>query len=123
MSEWASILLPWPPTGNHYKRPRGRTWYLTAQAKAFHRDALEAVREAGNPQFGKARLKVRITAHPPDKRRRDIDNLLKVTLDSLQRVGVYADDCQIDDLRIVRRGPREGGYVVVEITALEDDNE
>lgn len=113
-----SILLPWPPTGNHYKKPSGKIWYLTARAKAFHRDALEAVQGVGNPQFGTARLEVKITAYPPDRRKRDIDNLLKVTLDSLQRVGVYTDDAQIDDLQIVRREPRPGGCVVVEIAEV-----
>lgn len=54
-------------------------------------------------KFEEKRLKVDIIAYPPDKRRRDLDNLLKAPQDSLQHAGVFHDDSQIADLRI-RRG-------------------
>lgn len=40
---------------------------------------------------------------PPDRRKRDLDNLLKSLLDGLEGAGVFKDDAQIDDLQIVRR--------------------
>lgn len=48
----------------------------------------------------KGHLKVEIEAFRPDKRRRDLDNLLKATLDGLAHAGVYEDDSQIVDLHI-----------------------
>jgi crossover junction endodeoxyribonuclease RusA len=51
-------------------------------------------------------LAVHITACPPDNRRRDLDNLLKATLDAMQHAGLYDDDSQIDSLKITR-GPVE----------------
>lgn len=47
-------------------------------------------------------LWVRIEFYPPDKRRRDLDNLLKPLLDALAYGGVYEDDSQIDQLEIKR---------------------
>jgi crossover junction endodeoxyribonuclease RusA len=45
-------------------------------------------------------LCVEIEAWRPDQRRRDLDNLLKATLDGLAHAGVFEDDSQIVDLRI-----------------------
>jgi len=63
------------------------------------------------------RLSVFIEAFPPDKRKRDLDNVLKSLLDALQHAGVYADDCQIDRLSIIRKSPLNG-IVKIEITAI-----
>lgn len=49
-----------------------------------------------------------ILANPPDNRRRDLDNLLKGTLDSLQHANIYPDDNQIDKLKIERTNQRTG---------------
>ena len=114
------IELPWPPTGNHYKKPSGKFWYLTKSAIKFHKETNKRWTEAGEPKFGTARLQVCIVAYPPDRRRRDIDNLTKVVLDSLQRTGLYADDCQVDDLRIQRGELKRGGCVVVGVQEVID---
>jgi crossover junction endodeoxyribonuclease RusA len=54
-------------------------------------------------------------AFPPDRRRRDLDNIQKALLDSLEHAGVYADDNQID-LLIARRQARfDGGQVLVRL--------
>ena len=55
----------------------------------------------------------------PDKRRRDIDNLLKPILDALGQYGVYEDDSQIIDLRI---RSIEGKKGTVCINIMEIDN-
>jgi Holliday junction resolvase RusA-like endonuclease len=47
---------------------------------------------------GPIRLEAIVTR--PDRRRRDVDNLLKSLLDGLGHAGVYEDDSQIQDLRI-----------------------
>lgn len=110
------IVLPWPPTVNHSSGPTqtgGR--YLTPEHKAFRNEvALRAV-AASSPNFGNARLAVEIHLTPPDKRKFDLDNRLKAVLDALQLCGVYDDDSQIDDLRVVRGNviiPGEGSAVV-----------
>ena len=65
------------------------------------------------------RLEVRVTVCPPDKRRRDLDNVQKALLDALAKGGAYRDDSQIDRL-VVERGPvTPGGKVLVEITEIK----
>lgn len=66
-----------------------------------------------------ARLAVVVDLYPPDKRRRDVDNICKALLDAMQHAGVYEDDSQIDDLHIRRRDVVPPGRVVVQITAME----
>ncbi len=64
------------------------------------------------------RVSVSITVHPPDRRRRDLDNLLKGPLDALEHAGVYLDDGQIDRLEIERGDVMRGGRVVVRIEEM-----
>ena len=59
------------------------------------------------------RLAMAIELYPPDRRRRDIDNVLKATLDALQHGGAYANDCQIDYLSIKRCDVTKGGRMRV----------
>ena len=56
-----------------------------------------------------------ITIHPPDKRRRDIDNVQKALLDALQHGGAYGDDSQIVRLTIEKGDPLDGGKTLVQI--------
>jgi crossover junction endodeoxyribonuclease RusA len=57
-------------------------------------------------------------AFPPDRRRRDLDNLQKAVLDSLAHAGIYADDSQVDLLVVRRREPLAGGKVRVRVEHL-----
>ncbi len=113
----ASVVLPWPPTVNHSWRPNGKGGkLLTEKHKQFRAVVGELVRAAGNGQPLRGRLKVLIRATPPDKRARDLDNLLKGLLDALQHAGMYADDAAIDDLHIYRAaGSQPGCAVFVEV--------
>ena len=61
------------------------------------------------------RLHVTLTAYPPDRRRRDIDNLAKSVLDAMQHAGVYQDDSQIDRLTIIRAEVEKGGIIVAKV--------
>lgn len=57
-------------------------------------------------------------AFPPDRRRRDLDNILKCTQDSLAHAGVYKDDSQIDLLTVRRRDLAPGGLINVQIATM-----
>ena len=70
------------------------------------------------PKFKDDRLSISIYAHPPDKRRRDLDNLLKVLLDSLQATGLFNDDSQFDLIYIERKTQAKNGYIVVSIERI-----
>lgn len=108
------MVLPWPPSVNRYWRNvQGRT--LISEEGRRYRDAVAGqALEHRWPKHGDKRLTVRIEAWVPDKRRRDLDNMLKAALDALTHAGVWDDDSQIDDLRIVRMPI--GGMLKVDVT-------
>jgi len=60
-------------------------------------------------------LAVDVEIHPPDRRRRDIDNVLKALLDALQHGGAYHDDNQIVGLSIHECCPIPGGKAIARI--------
>ena len=117
------FTLPFPPTVNTYWRHTfkgGRLHvYITDKGRAYRDDVIQLLRVMNAPRFGTARLKIHFIAFPPDRRRRDLDNLLKALLDSLEHGGVFADDEQIDDLRITRGGVTTGGEIEVRIEVME----
>ncbi|OVC85618.1 RusA family crossover junction endodeoxyribonuclease, partial [Escherichia coli] len=67
------------------------------------------------------RLAIKIIAEPPDKRRRDLDNILKAPLDALTHAGVLMDDEQFDEINIVRGQPVSGGRLGVKIYKIESE--
>lgn len=96
-----SIVLPYPPSVNRYWRQfRGRA-ILSAEARAYHARCLSIVRAVGTP----GPIQVHLIAYPPDKRRRDLDNILKAINDALVRCGL------IDDDSMIRRQCQEWGPV------------
>lgn len=110
------LTLPWPPTVNtYYRNVQGKT-LISAAGRAYRAAVADQVLiQRGAKQYA-GRLSVAIVAHVPDRRRRDLDNLLKSTLDSLTHAGVFLDDEQIDRLSI-ERGPI-GGMVKVTIAEV-----
>lgn len=111
------LTLPWPPSVNHYWRHnQGRT-HISAEGKAFRQIvAWRALEQRTKCLSG--RLSLTVGAFPPDRRRRDLDNLLKALLDALQAAGCYEDDSQIDRLVVQRMEQRKGGVVELIIEAL-----
>lgn len=111
--------LPFPPSVNHLWRRVGPRTLLSRGGRAFRRAVLTALSARGvRPIAG--RLAVTIDVHPPDHRRRDLDNLQKALLDALQHGGAYLDDAQIDDLHIRRCECVPGGRVCVRLVPHPD---
>ena len=112
--------LPYPPSVNHYWRRVGARTLISRQGRAFRESvcSLLALRRL-RPLDGW--LKVHLQILPPDRRRRDVDNIQKPVLDALQHAGVYHDDFQIVSLVTDRLEPREGGQLVVTIIQVTDD--
>lgn len=110
------LSLPYPPTGNHATRHAGGRHYLTPEVRAY-RIMVDSIVQARRitPVAPKVPCKVVAEIHHPDNRRRDMDNTWKTLADALTMAGVWADDSQVADLRLVRMAPRPGGMVVVNI--------
>lgn len=123
-----TIRLPWPPSANHYwgsrvvTPHRGKSFistYIGAKGVEFRR----AVRDVVEKQFGaltptQLRLRVTVLAVMPDRRTRDLSNLLKATEDALTTAGVWGDDSQIDDIRVLRGPVKPPGHLEVTIERM-----
>ena len=115
------LVLPFPPSVNHYlRRGAGGTIRHTEATLAYLAEVDRIISLLDDPRFPLCGdLTVRIDAYPADRRRRDLDNLLKVPLDALQQAGVYKDDYQICELHLSRLAPQTPAHLVVTITAKE----
>jgi crossover junction endodeoxyribonuclease RusA len=112
-----TVELPWPPQVNHYYTvARGRK-VLSKKGRLFKADCCLRLLAQKAPKNLLDRLRVEIEAYPPDRRKRDIDNIIKPTLDALQDYGLF-DDSQIDDLSIRRCSAGKPGFVRIRIGAL-----
>ena len=111
------IKLPYPPTvNNYYTIARGRK-ILSKKGRVYKAEAaLKASMQSGPI---KGPYSVFIRARCPDRRRRDLDNIVKIILDSLVESGIITDDGDIDDLRITRFNPIKGGSVEVLVSGSE----
>ena len=105
--------LPWPPSVNHYYRHVGHRVLISSEGRAY-RQRVCSMMLCGNGSMLEGPIEMTIDAYPPDRRRRDLDNILKCILDSLQHAQVYRDDSQIKDLDCHMLEPdRTGGKVVI----------
>lgn len=65
------------------------------------------------------RLAVHVALFPPDRRARDIDNILKALLDACEHAGCYESDNQIDELHVIRQGIEHGGNCTIVILPID----
>lgn len=118
------VAIPWPPGVNHIWRSiviRGSVRVLLSKEGRQYRDAvknaLNAFARIPAACFA-GPVAVHIDAYPPDRRRRDVDNLAKAALDALTHAGLWEDDSQIADLRIRRGAVVPGGRLEVHVVPL-----
>jgi len=114
--------LPYPPSVNHYWRRVGNRTLISKKGREYRRAVNAHLTIYGfkdHPLAG--RISASFTAFPPDRRKRDLDNLLKALLDALEHAGVYRDDSQIDSLTIERGEVVQGGCVSAFLHTLHDD--
>ena len=110
-----TLILPYPPTVNHmYRRARGHL-ALTPEALAFrHAVRMIAMVQGVKPITGP--VAVFLDVYRP-RRRGDLDNLLKATLDSLNGVA-YRDDQQVEQITAVRYDDKRAPRIEVSVVAL-----
>lgn len=112
------MTLPWPPSVNTYWRNFDGRMIISARGREYRETVGDQMTLQKMVKHFKGQLKVEIEAFRPDKRRRDLDNLLKATLDGLAHAGVYEDDSQIVDLRIYW-AKEIGGMLKIKIKEIE----
>ncbi len=124
MDKSINFLLPYPPSINTYYRTfRGRV-LISKQGRVYRKTVEE---ELAGVSTVHGRVAVEIRVFPPDRRRRDLDNVQKPLLDAIEHAGVIEDDSMIDDLHTIRGEQIPDGVVSITITPIEakenkDDN-
>jgi crossover junction endodeoxyribonuclease RusA len=108
------LTLDYPPSVNHYWRRVGAKTLISRNGRQYCERVAWQVHAAGTKKLA-GRLSVSIDVHPPDNRRRDLDNVLKALLDACTKAGLWLDDSQIDQLVLVRMPVVKDGKVVLTI--------
>ena len=106
--------LPVPPTANNLF-PTGRSGkrFKSKAYTVWEHEALASYRlQHLRPEMMLGRLVAEYRYSFPDKRRRDIANFEKAITDFLKQMGVFEDDSQIDDIRLIRLPQGPSGVLI-----------
>lgn len=126
--------LPFPPSVNDYltnaiiPRVKGKTighmrefriqTFPSKWANQFREECALVVRLARPPKL-KGFLRCEVVFFPPDRIRRDLDNMPKCLLDGLKHADLFDDDSQIKELSL-KWGPlrKPDGKTAIRLTTL-----
>ncbi len=109
-------ILPYPPSVNSYYRSVGFRVLISREGRKYRKMVVSRLSGA-RPLEG--RLSFTALLYPKDRRRRDVDNVLKSLLDSLAHAGTMHDDSQIKVLHVVMNEPDGEARVEVRMEELE----
>lgn len=118
--------LDWPPTVNTYWKPTlhgnhgGIGMNLSERGRKYKEKSLLMLLEQKVERGSLGRVEVLVEAYPPDRRKRDLDNILKPLLDVIEDYGIVEDDEQVDIITIRRR--TKGGYVDVHVSEIHPED-
>jgi len=111
------LQLPFPPSVNRIWRCVGGRNIKSREGRQYTDAAVFKIRQQmGRQKTLEGVLNVSLVFMCPDKRRRDVDNLLKASLDALTTAGVWKDDSQIHKLTASKVYAKDKGCVLVRIT-------
>ena len=109
--------LPVPPSVNRYYRHVGYRVLISREGRRYRMMCVS--RLAGSVEKFTGPVRFSVDVYPPDRRRRDLDNLLKSLQDAIVHAGVMADDSLIKSLHMEMRDPvPPEGFVHVHIETL-----
>lgn len=117
-----ALTVPYPPTINHYygNRKNGGK-YIKKEGKQFRKIVctqafVKRIKTITVP------IAVTLNIYPPDKRKRDIDNINKALFDALEHAKVYDNDCQIKSLYSYKNDFEGNPRVEVIIEKMTNEN-
>lgn len=114
------LRLPYPPQANHFKTAlviNGRARMVKSKAARDYAEAVTDIAHAAGVTMFTGPVCVRVDAYRP-RRVGDLDNVLKVGLDSLTGI-VYADDAQIVEIAAFRHDDKNDPHLMIEVRAKE----
>lgn len=115
------IFLPYPPSVNHYwGRAKNGGVFLKPLGQEFRKLVYYEFLKFKFPRLtGKLAIKIYVAF--PDKRKRDLDNLLKATLDAIEKTGIVENDSQFQSIFITGCDVIRGGKLAVEIEQFKKE--
>ena len=122
-----TLTLPYPPSINHYYikgrilSKKAREYRASVDKEVYLIDKFEIDGHVLPLEGG---LAMSLLAHPPDRRNRDLDNILKPLKDAMEHAGVYENDNQIREYHEPFKfaEPVKGGKVIVTLTEIRKAN-
>lgn len=90
-----------------YKNPKAKAYVKEVWAIMFN-----------TYRFNAVPIRIEVKMYPPTAKW-DIDNILKVLLDSLQYAGVYDNDSQVMQLYVEKLPPTKDSRLVIKISCLK----
>ena len=117
MDQSVKFMLPYPPSINTYYRTYQGRMLISKKGREYRKLVEE---ELVGTAVVNGRVAVEIRIFPPDRRRRDLDNVQKALLDAIEHAGVIEDDSMVDDLHTIRGEVLSGGMAVVTITSMPE---
>jgi crossover junction endodeoxyribonuclease RusA len=95
-----TLHLPWPPSVNHLWRHKGNKIYLNPRYKAWRKEAGWTMKVEGNFTRIDVPFSAILLLSPPNKSRRDLDNIIKPVLDLLQDLQWIKNDSLCQELTV-----------------------
>ncbi len=111
------LELPWPPSINSAYHFNGSRRYISRKGIEYRSQVASICH--GIPDKFNGLITLSVCAYPPDKRVRDIDNILKFMIDCLVKCKFFEDDQQVNKIIIERMEIIKGGKVCVTISDYE----
>jgi Holliday junction resolvase RusA-like endonuclease len=103
-----------------YRKSKYGAIYKTLKARQYIDLVHQTIKEQNeNIEILNCNVKVTIIMYQNDKRKRDIDNVLKILLDAMNGI-IYIDDSQIIELNINKVCNAENNKIEIEITELRN---
>lgn len=110
--------IPMPPSVNRNTRFGKHGAYSSPAYKAWQKEVGEIFLAAKAKEM-KPPYKVKYAVGRPDKRNRDIDNLIKPLNDALQRAGILTNDSLVQEINIKWCDAAPKGMVVLNVYAQQ----
>lgn len=115
------LKLPYPPTiNNYYGRKRNGQVYIKPHGVQYRQEVIDLLKDYAEEIPLDYQVSIKVYLFPPDRRRRDIDNVKKALYDSLTHASIYTDDSLIS-IENTFKFKDILNCCIVEIEKLDDD--
>ncbi len=110
-----NLIFPYPPSINNPNEE-------SINYKKFYTEMGKSVQKYNLTNTFNAAVRMKVILHAKDNTKRDVDNPVKALLDAFTYAGVWVDDNQVRDLRIIygKSDSKGEGYIEVSMNEATD---